>query len=116
MEREKQVELERYKNDFLIQGESSKKEQTLSKLKQDFEIESSKKVFELNQMHDDKTLEKYEIDSVLRIYQRQQLRNIGINQYSSDDKESIASVLPALGFGFAQTRAQWLHLQYEQLS
>lgn len=47
MEREKQVELERYKNDFLIQGESSKKEQTLSKLKQDFEIESSKKYLNL---------------------------------------------------------------------
>lgn len=92
----------------MIQGEGSKKEQTLSKLRQDFEIETTKNLNELNQIHDEKTLQKYEIDSMLRIYQRQQLRNIGINQYSSDEKESIAAVLPALGFGFTQTRTQWL--------
>lgn len=106
MNREKKVELERYQNDFMIQGEQIKKDQTLSKLKQDFEIESFKKSFEVDRMHDDRTLEKYQIDSMTRIYQRQSLRGVAINQFSSDDKESIASVLPALGFGFTQTRVQ----------
>lgn len=90
----------------MIQTEQTKKEQTLSKMKQDFEIESSTKSFELDKLHNERTLEKYEIDSVTRIYQKQALRGVGINQFSSNDKESIASVLPALGFGFTQTRTQ----------
>jgi|JI10StandDraft_1071094.scaffolds.fasta_scaffold195106_4 hypothetical protein len=106
MEREKQVELERYKNDYMIQQEGLKKEQAISKLKQDFEIESAKKGFDVDRLHDEKTLEKYEIDSLVRIYQRQALRGVAINQFSSNDKDSIASVLPALGFGFTQTRTQ----------
>ena len=90
----------------MIQTEQTKKDQTLSKIKQDFEIESSTKSFELHKLHNERTLEKYEIDSITRIYQKQSLRGVAINQFSSNDKESIASVLPALGFGFTQTRTQ----------
>lgn len=61
----------------------------------------------MDRSHDDTTLDKYEIDSILRIYQRQALRGVAINQFSSTDKDSIAAVLPALGFGFTQTRTQW---------
>lgn len=61
-----------------------KREQAVSKMKQDYEIESAKKLFEVDKVHDERTLEKYQIDSLVRIYQRQNIRAVSINQYSSD--------------------------------
>ena len=104
MEQEKELELQRYNNNFLIQEARIDKEQTLNKMKQDFEKEEAKKMFEVEKEHNEITLAKYEIDTMEEIYKRQNIRNISIHQFAGGDKESLAALLPAIGYGMNQVR------------
>lgn len=85
MQREKDLELDRIKTDFSLQDAAQKKSQTLAKMRRDFETESAQKLFDVDRSHDSKTLDKYEIDSLVRIYQRG-VKKVTVNQYSSTEK------------------------------
>lgn len=45
-------------------------------------MEYSRKKLDLDKMHDEKTLTKYQIDSTERIYQRLGVKEIRINQFN----------------------------------
>lgn len=88
----------------MIQDARVDKEQTLEKMKQDFEKESVRKVFEVDKEHNDLTLEKYEIDTMEKVYRQQNIRGVSINQFSGGEKEALAALLPSIGYGMAQVK------------
>jgi len=47
---------------------------------------------------------KYQIDSMERIYTRLGIKDIRINQFVGDNKSTLASILPTMGFGMAQMK------------
>lgn len=102
MDRQKKIELERYRNDHEINEERLGNTQKLDKMRQQFEKEYEKKAFEVDKYHDDTTLTKYEIDSVERMYSGLRSNTISINQYSGGDKDTIAALLPSIGYGMSQ--------------
>lgn len=61
-------------------------------------------MFEVEKEHNDITLAKYEIDNMEAIYRKQNIRNVSINQYAGGEKESLAALLPAIGYGMNQVR------------
>ena len=71
-------------------------------MRQDFDKEFRKKKFELEKCHDEKTLAKYEIDSLERTYCSLRANTISVSQYTGGDKETIAALLPNLAYGMAQ--------------
>lgn len=71
-------------------------------MKQKFELDYQKKKLELDRLHDDKTLQKYQIDVMAKIYERLPIKEIKINQFSGESKSSLSSLLPTLGFAKEQ--------------
>jgi len=63
-----------------------------------------RKKLELDRLHDDKTLQKYQIDTMERIYQKLGVKEIKINQFVGDGKSSLASILPGMGFAMGQMK------------
>lgn len=105
LEREKRYEIARLKGEFEKEEERINNSQKVDLIKQDFEIEFTKKKLEVDRLHDDKTLQKYQIDSMERIYNKLGIKDVRINQFVGDGKTSLASILPTLGFGAAQMRS-----------
>lgn len=68
------------------------------------ELDMMKKRLEVDRLHDEKTLQKYQIDSMERIYNKLGIKEVKINQFVGDNKSTLASILPTLGFGMAQMR------------
>jgi hypothetical protein len=48
-------------------------------MKQDFDLEYQKKLLEVDMLHDSKTLQKYQIDSMERIYNKLGIKEVKIN-------------------------------------
>lgn len=71
-------------------------------MRQDFDKDYRKKKFELEKEHDERTLTKYEIDSIERTYMSLRGNTISVSQYTGGDKETIAALLPNLAYGMAQ--------------
>ena len=105
LEREKRFEIERLKNDLEKQQERISNDQKLEDLKHNFELEFMRKKLEVDKLHDDKTLQKYQIDTMERIYNKLGIKEVKINQFVGDSKSSLASILPTMGFGAAQMRS-----------
>lgn len=105
MEREKKLNLQALRNDLITEQEKQKYSQELDTIKQNFANAQEAKKFQLEKMHTELTLQKYQIDSMERVYKTLNVRNMSINQFSGADKDSIGAIMPALGFGAAQIRA-----------
>ena len=73
-------------------------------MRQDYEKEEAKKLFEVDKEHNEMTLTKYQIDSMEKILKAQNLRGVSINQFSGGDKNSMAAFLPGIGFGMTQMK------------
>lgn len=69
-----------------------------------FELDMMKKKLDVDRLHDEKTLQKYQIDSMERIYNKLGIKEVRINQFVGDNKSTLASILPTLGFGAAQMK------------
>jgi hypothetical protein len=64
-----------------------------------------RKKLELDRLHDEKTLQKYQIDTMERIYQKLGVKEIKINQFVGDGKSNLASILPSMGFAMGQMKS-----------
>ena len=75
-------------------------------MKQNFEIEYQKKLLEVDRLHDAKTLQKYQIDSMERIYNKLGIKEVRINQFvGGNEQSSLASILPSLGYTMNQLKS-----------
>jgi hypothetical protein len=53
---------------------------------------------DLDKLHDEKTLQKYQIDTTERIYNKLGIKEVRINQFVGDGKTNLASILPSMGY------------------
>lgn len=83
------------RNQFNQEKERISNEQNAARLKQDFEIEYLRKRLELDREHTPLTLQKYQIDSTERIYNRLNIKDIKINQFTGESKTNLLNLLPA---------------------
>ena len=75
-------------------------------MKQTFELDYQKKLIDVDRLHDEKTLQKYQIDTMERIYNKLGIREVKINQFVGGEGQSnLASILPSLGFTMNQLNA-----------
>lgn len=58
---------------------------------------------DVDRLHDNKTLQKYQIDTMERIYTKLGVKEIKINQYVGE-QSNLASILPGLGFAMNQLK------------
>lgn len=93
------------RNQLLQDQERIKNEQTVARLRQDFELEFARKRLDLDKEHDEKTLQKYQIDATERIYSKLAIKEVKINQFTGDSKTSLAALLPSMGFAMGQVNA-----------
>jgi len=93
------------RNQLLQDQERIKNEQTVARLRQDFELEFARKRLDLDKEHDEKTLQKYQIDATERIYSKLAIKEVKINQFTGDSKTSLAALLPQMGFAMGQVNA-----------
>ena len=77
----------------------------IREMKQNFELEYQKKLLEVDRLHDNKTLQKYQIDSMERIYNKLGIKEVRINQFVGGNESSLASVLPSLGYTMNQLKS-----------
>ncbi len=105
LERQKKYEIAKLKTELEKEQERLSNSQKVEELKQDFELQFAKKKLDVDRLHDDKTLQKYQIDSMERIYNKLGIKEVRINQFVGDNKSSLASILPTMGFGAAQMRS-----------
>lgn len=103
------------KTQLAQEKEKISNEQTAATLRQEFELEFARKRLDLDKLHDDKTLFKYQIDSTERIYQRLGIKEIKINQFTGDSKTSLANILPQMGYALGQLNSvnQWSIYDYD---
>lgn len=59
----------------------------------------------MDKLHDDKTLQKYQIDATERIYNRIGIKEIKINQFVGEGKANLASLLPQMAFSMGQMQS-----------
>ena len=90
------------KNKLTEDKQKIENELYLVKIRQDFDIEYARQKIDLDKLHDEKTLLKYQIDSTERIYNRLGIKEIKINQFTGDSKNNLASVLPQMGYALGQ--------------
>lgn len=68
-------------------------------------MEYQKKVIDVDRLHDARTLQKYQIDAMERIYNRLGIKEVKINQFvGGSDQSNLASILPSLGFAMGQIK------------
>jgi len=66
-------------------------------------LDFKRKVIEVDRLHDARTLQKYQIDALERIYNKLGIREVKINQFVGGSEQSnLASILPSLGFAMGQ--------------
>lgn len=65
-------------------------------------MECQRKQLELYKVYDEKTMQKYQIDSMERIYQKLGVKEIRINQFVGDGQSNLSSILPSLGYTMGQ--------------
>ena len=95
--RETDFEVEKLKSSLNEQKEKIKNDQEIAKKKQDFEIEFARKGLEMDKLHDEKTIKKYEIDAAERIYTHMNVKEIKINQFGGDTpSSSLTGLIPQL--------------------
>ncbi len=58
---------------------------------------------DVDRLHDNKTLQKYQIDAMERIYNRLGVKELKINQYVGEQSD-LAKLLPGLGFAMNQLK------------
>lgn len=69
----------------------------------EYELDYQRKVIEVDRLHDARTLQKYQIDALERIYNKLGIREVKINQFVGGSEQSnLASILPSLGFAMGQ--------------
>jgi hypothetical protein len=68
-------------------------------------LEDQRKVIEVDRLHDNKTLQKYQVDAMERIYNKLGIKEVKINQFVGGSEQSgLASILPSLGFAMGQLK------------
>ena len=105
MKRDSEFEITRMQSQLTIDEEKVKNNQEIERSKQDFDFEFSKRKLDLDKEHTDITLLKYQIDSTERIYNRLNVRDVRINQFSGGDKNTVAALLPHMGYAMGQLNA-----------
>jgi len=75
-------------------------------MKQNFELDYQRKLLEVDKLHDEKTLKKYSIDSMERIYNKLGIKEVRINQFvGGGDQSNLATILPSLGYTMNQLKS-----------
>ena len=71
-------------------------DQKLQDIRLEFELDTMKKRLDVDRLHDTKTLQKYQIDSMERIYNKLGIKEVKINQFVGDNQSNLATILPTL--------------------
>jgi len=81
-------------------------ENTIKEIRQDYDIDYRTKLLEVDRMHDDKTLRKYQIDTMERIFKQLGVKDVRINQFVGgvDGHNDLAAILPSLGYTMNQLK------------
>ena len=98
------------KTDLEQEQEKLKNDNAIRLMKQDFDLEYQKKLLEVDRLHDSKTLQKYQIDSMERIYNKLGIKEVKINKFVGNEQSNLASILPSLGYTMNQLKSaesQW---------
>jgi hypothetical protein len=85
--------------------EKLKNDNAIRLMKQDFDLEYQKKLLEVDRLHDSKTLQKYQIDSMERIYNKLGIKEVKINKFVGNEQSNLASILPSLGYTMNQLKS-----------
>ena len=60
---------------------------------------------EFDRLHDDKTMQAKQIDTMERIYNKLSIKQLKINQFTGqNDTTNLASIIPSLGFAMNQLK------------
>ncbi len=94
MARDRDLTIQRIKNEQQKETEKLKNLQQIEREKQNFDIEAQKRAIEMDKLYDEKSFKKYKIDATEKIYTSLTVKDLKLNKYSSDD--SLLGVFPSL--------------------
>lgn len=92
-------------SEIAFERKTKESELEFERKNRELELDYQRKVIEVDRLHDAKTLQKYQVDALERIYNKLGIREVKINQFVGGNEQSnLASILPSLGFAMGQLK------------